>query len=165
MRERTELARRRKTRARPTPKWLLEEKNLDQVAQTRCLLVLSVLSGETPVTEAIRAAGVSRGTYYQLETRALNGMLRALLPGAREDGGDPRPRRQIAELESKLAKLERARRRSERLLALSRRLSKGRVVSARRSRTSSTTPGRSLLPSSTKASPSKPSTPSGAAEL
>ena len=76
-----------KHRSRPTPKWLLTSEDLDQIAQQRCLMVLSVLSGETPVTEAIAQAGISRATYYQLETRALSAMLRALGPLA-ERGGD-----------------------------------------------------------------------------
>jgi len=129
----------------------MEEKSLDQVAQARCMMVLSVLSGQTPVSDAIRAAGVSRGTYYQLETRALNGMLRALVPGATEEGGDPRPRRQIADLESKVVRLERTRRRLERLLALSRRLSRGSALNVRARRTSSTLAGRSRSHGSTRA--------------
>ena len=70
----------RRHRSRPTPKWLLKAEDIDQVARQRCLMVLSVLSGETPVTDAIKTAGISRGTYYQLETRALSAMLRSLGP-------------------------------------------------------------------------------------
>ena len=73
--------RRRRNRARPTPKWLLSR---DEVGKARCLMVLSVLSGEKPVTDAISEAGISRATYYHLETRALSSMLRALAPGAEE---------------------------------------------------------------------------------
>src|SRR4051812_6257453 len=111
--------RRRKPRARPTPKWLLKSEELDQVAKARCLLVLRVLSGETPVTEAIVQAGISRGTYYQMETRALNAMLRVLSPTVPEDEvGSPSPVRRILELEEKVKRLEQVRRRSERLLVL-----------------------------------------------
>ena len=159
MGKRQATTQRRELRARPTPKWLMQEKDLDRVAQARCLMVLSVLSGETPVTEAIGAAGVSRGTYYQLERRALNGMLRALVPGTKEDGGDPRPRRRIAELETKLERLQRARRRSERLLALTRRLGRGSTLSPRARRTSSTRSGRSRLRRSTKGESPRASTP------
>ena len=150
----------RRHRPRTTPKWLLKSEQIDQIAQQRCLMVLSVLSGEMPVTDAIQAAGISRGTYYQLETRALNGMLRALLPGAREDGGDPRPRRRIAELEAKVQRLERALRRSERLLALSQRLSRGRPMRSRR--ISSTPSGRSRSRVSTKEAPTRASIPTTA---
>ncbi len=159
MSRRQAAKRSRKLRARPTPRWLRQQKDLDQVAQARCLMVLSVLSGQTPVTEAIQAAGVSRGTYYQLETRALNGMLRALMPGAQEDGGDPRPRRRIAELESKLQKLEQARRRSERLLALTRKLKRGSTLSPWGRRTSSTRTGRTHSPRSTRGEAGRASTP------
>jgi hypothetical protein len=133
----------RKNRSRPTPKWLLAGKDLDRLAKARCLMVLSVLSGETPVTEAIRLAGVSRGTYYQLETRALNGMLRALLPGVKEEGESASPVRRIVELEAKVKTLERARRRSERLLALTRKVVRGSGVTLRSRRTSLTRRGRS----------------------
>src|SRR5262245_32966007 len=74
--------RRRRRRARPIPKWLLGQKDLDQIAQRRCLMVLSVLSGQVPVSEAIAEAQISRGTYYQLESRALEAMVQALLPGS-----------------------------------------------------------------------------------
>jgi hypothetical protein len=43
-------------------------------------MILSVLSGQRSVGEAIAAAKISRPLYYQLETRALEGMLRALDP-------------------------------------------------------------------------------------
>ena len=35
--------------------------------------MLSVLSGEKPVTDAITEAGISRQLYYQLEEKALQG--------------------------------------------------------------------------------------------
>ena len=34
-------------------------------------MILEVLSGEKPVTDAIEQAKISRGHYYQLEERAL----------------------------------------------------------------------------------------------
>lgn len=131
----------RKNRARPTPRWLLSSEQLDRVAQARCLLVLSVLSGEKPVSEAIAEAGISRGGYYQLETRALRAMLRALLPGASEEGEESSPVRQMAALEAKVKKLEQARRRSERLLAMTRKVISGTAVKAARA-TPSTRSGR-----------------------
>jgi hypothetical protein len=146
VRKRTLKGRRRKNRPRPTPKWLLKGEDVDRVAKVRCLMVLSVLSGETPVTDAITAAGVSRGTYYQLERRALNGMLKALMPGAKEEGEDSRPAQQILRLESKVKKLEQARRRSERLLALMGKVVRGSGVTL--GRTSSTHRGVSRFKSS-----------------
>jgi hypothetical protein len=118
--------RRRKQRARPMPRWLKEQQELDEVARRRCLMVLSVLSGETPVTEAVETAKVSRGTYYQLETKALKAMLAALAPGASEEpsaAADGAARR-IAALEEQVARLTQEKRRNERLLFLTRKLVK-----------------------------------------
>jgi len=113
----------RRHRSRPTPRWLKTTEGVDGLAQRRVLLVLSVLSGEMPVTDAVQAAGISRPLYYQLETRALQAMLRALTPGA-EDGevalqaGASR----VVELEARLKRLEQEKRRAERLLLLTRKL-------------------------------------------
>jgi hypothetical protein len=131
----------RKKRARPTPKWLLGAELLDRVAQARCLLVLSVLSGEKPVSEAITEAGISRGHYYQLETRALRAMLKALSPASSEEQEEGGPGRQVAALEEKVKRLEQARRRSERLLAMTRKVMAGAPVKLRGRRTHSTSPG------------------------
>jgi hypothetical protein len=124
-------------------------------------MVLSVLSGEKPVTQAIQEAGISRGTYYQLETRALEAMLRALGPKSVEQR---RSKTRILELESKLKRLEQSKRRTERLLQLTRKLVKAAPALMRGRRTSSTGPGRSLLRASMsrkeKASASIP-TPTG----
>ena len=154
----------RMSRARPTPRWLLKSAELDQVAKARCLMVLSVLSGETPVTEAVVQAGISRGTYYQMETRALNAMLRVLSPTVPEDElGSPSPVRRILELEEKVKKLEQARRRSERLLVLTRKVVKGAPLARRNRKTSSTPPGKSPSRRSTSAGPkaSTPTSPGG----
>src|SRR5688572_32482695 len=81
----------RARRARPTPRWLTGRPDLDDLARRRCLMVLSVLSGEKPVTTAVEELAISRGTYYQLETKAILAMLRALAPGAETnpDGATP----------------------------------------------------------------------------
>lgn len=99
-------------------------------------MVLSVLSGEKPVTEAIAEAGISRGTYYKLETQALNAMLRALGPLATTEGTETSPLRQLAVLEAKVREAERARRRTQRLLLMTR-----RVLKRSERKTSSTRPG------------------------
>jgi hypothetical protein len=112
---------RRKNRSRPTPKWLKAATDLDPIARSRCLMVLSVLSGEKPVTDAIAEVGISRATYYHLETRALSAMLRALGPGA-EETEDGSPQRQLAKLERKVKLLEQGKRRVERLLLMTRRV-------------------------------------------
>jgi len=133
----------------------LKSEEIDQIAQQRCLMVLSVLSGETPVTDAIKTAGISRGTYYQLETRALSGMLRALGPLASAEGLETSPVRQIAALEARVKELEKAGRRSQRLLLMTR-----RVIESRERKIGSTKPGKGLSPSSKrKQSPRPASTP------
>jgi hypothetical protein len=144
-----ERVHRRRRRARPTPKWILKSAELDRVTKARCLMVLSVLSGEKPVTEAIEEGGISRGTYYQLETRALNAMLRALSPTATDESiEEGSPVRRIVQLEEKVKKLEQVRRRSERLLILTRKVVKGRVAAPRSRRTSSTGSGKTHSPGS-----------------
>src|ERR1700754_1285286 len=97
----TKTDRRREPRRRGVPRWLTGRKDLDQVAQRRTLLILSVLSGHTPVTTAITEHGISRPLYYQLETKGLVGMMRALVPGANAGSSpdDATPMRQLVELE------------------------------------------------------------------
>jgi hypothetical protein len=114
----TKPDRRRAERKRGVPRWLTGRTDLDQVAQRRTLLILSVLSGHTPVSTAIVEHGISRPLYYQLETKGLVGMMRALVPGANGAASpdDVTPLRQLAELEQKVARLEQENRRLERLL-------------------------------------------------
>ena len=116
--------RRREPRSRGVPRWLTGRKDLDQVAQRRTLLILSVLSGHTPVTTAIAEHGISRPLYYQLETKGLVGMMRALVPGANAAASpdDATPMRQLVELEEKVGRLERENRRLERLLLLAKKV-------------------------------------------
>jgi hypothetical protein len=128
-------------RPRPTPTWLKERQDLDEMARRRCLLVLSVLSGERPVTEAIEQAQISRGTYYQLEERALKAMLAALTPGG-EHAPSESPLARVAELEAKVATLERDKRRSERLLLLTRKLMRPGPTKRRAGRPSKKGPAR-----------------------
>ena len=126
----------RKPRRRPIPKWLKTGNDLDAIAKSRALMLLSVLSGETPVTTAITQARISRNTYYHLETRALNAMLAALNPlaGASADGRADltAATHRIAELEQKIRALEQDKRRVERLLWLTRKTFKAPVASNRR---------------------------------
>ena len=147
----------RKNRPRQTPKWLMRSQEIDQIARSRCLMVLSVLSGETPVTDAIAEAGISRASYYQMETRALNAILRALGPPQSVSEGAPSSSvRQVAALEEKVKELERARRRTQRLLLMTR-----RVIRAPEKKMSSTRRGRGHSPASRtkKARQSPSSTP------
>lgn len=99
-------------------------------------MLLSVLSGETPVTTAIEQAKISRQTYYHLETRALNALLAAMNPlaGAATDGRADlsAATQRIAELERKIQSLERDKRRAERLLLLTRKSVKAPLTTGRR---------------------------------
>jgi hypothetical protein len=129
------------------PKWL-KTKDLDQIARSRCLMVLSVLSGETPVSDAIRQAKISRGTYYQMETRALEAMLVALNPlasGSQTGTADlAAAAARIGELEAQVKTLEQHKRRGQRLLLLARK-SFWTTLKARRGR-----PPKSAPPSLTR---------------
>jgi hypothetical protein len=151
---------RRKLRPRGTPKWIEARTDLDEIARRRCLMVLSVLSGERAVTEAIAEAQISRGTYYELEERALKAMIAALMPTSVDSGSGSAetPAKRIAELEAKVTKLEREKRRGERLLLLTRKVLKPGPVTTgagrpKRRPRASTTPG----PKPSRAS--KPTTP------
>jgi hypothetical protein len=87
-------------------------------------MLLSVLSGETPVTEAIARAKISRGRYYQLETKALKAMLQALNPMASTTVSGTTDLSaamgRIAQLEEQVKRLEQDKRRAQRLLLLTR---------------------------------------------
>lgn len=115
---------RRTRRTRPTPKWIAEQQDLDELARRRCLMILSVLSGERAVTEVIMEAGISRQSYYDLETRALHAMLRALVPGAGSETGPTSAEKRVSELEQRVKQLVTEKRRSERLLLLTRKVMK-----------------------------------------
>jgi hypothetical protein len=128
----------RSKRSRPVPKWLTGSSELDAMARRRCLMILSVLSGERPVTEVIAELEISRGTYYLLETRALNAMLSALVPGAEASSSDTEassPARRIVDLEAKVKRLEQSKRRGEHMLYLTRQvLGHGPVTQSNRGR-------------------------------
>jgi hypothetical protein len=153
----------RKLRARPKP-GTLDREGLDEMAKRRCLMVLSVLSGERPVTEVIEEAKISRGHYYNLEERAIEAMLAALTPGS--EAPDGTPAKKIAALEQKVAQLERQKRRGERLLLLTRKVVKPGPVTTTSGRPRSTRAGRSASMSSTKkkAPPPPASTPTTGGE-
>lgn len=132
--------RRRARRARPTPTFLLEQQDQDAIAKRRVLMILRVLSGETPVTDAIEGTDITRQTYYQLEEKALRAMMRALTPGAETSvptGPDPSMTRKIVELETRVKQLEQEKRRAERMLYLTRKvLPSGTMKSGQRGRSS-----------------------------
>src|SRR5919109_426427 len=134
----TPADRRRKHRRRPTPRWLASAPDLDAIARSRCLMVLSVLSGETPVSDAIAQAKISRQTYYHLETKALRAMLVALNPlaSSSQDGSADlsAATARIGSLEEQVKRLEQEKRRSQRLLFLTRKSMRSPLTMARRGR-------------------------------
>jgi hypothetical protein len=148
--------RQRKHRARPTPKWLMQAEELDEIARRRCLMVLEVLSGAKAVTDVIEQGEMSRGTYYKLEERALGGMLRALSPTVGADGTDGHALvtalERVTDLEEKVAKAEKEKRRSDKLFLLTRKLVKSGPLTTASGRP----PGSRNRPRSTKNGP-KPS--------
>lgn len=143
------------TRSRRTPRWLTRKTDLDAVARNRVMMVLAVLSGAKPVTTAIGEAGISRGFYYQLETKAINAMLLALAPGS--DGASSPDatglHQRIRDLEAKVERAEQDKRRAERLLHMQQKVMGSGPVKTARGRpaktTSSTKAGRTGWRSST----------------
>jgi len=118
------------------------------------------LSGEKSVSEAISEMQVSRGTYYALESKALAGMLSALVPGAESaTGADGMPIGQLKALEEKVKKLEVGKRRAERLLLLTRRVVKPGPVKTGHGRPPGSHNGVRRQRGTKKASPSSTLTP------
>jgi hypothetical protein len=110
-------------RERPLMKWLNTSEELDAIAKRRVLMILSVLSGELPVTQAIAQAGITRPLYYVLERRAVEAMLLAVMPGAEMPGSQNLTSQgKIRHLEGQIERLEREKRRLQRLLFLTRKV-------------------------------------------
>ncbi len=76
--------------------------------------ILQALSGEIGTSEAASLLGVSLSRYYQLEARALQGMLKAMEP--RKRGIQKTPERQIQALVGEKKELEQELRRQKTLL-------------------------------------------------
>lgn len=117
----------RKLRSRPAPKMLTAKNDHDEIAKRRALMILSVLSGEKPVTEVIAEHRISRPTYYQQETKALEAMLEALTPGhngPRKLSKVDELTKQVEQLQAKLEAAERRERRTQRLLHMTRKMVK-----------------------------------------
>jgi hypothetical protein len=154
-------------RSRPTPKWLKKEGVLEDVARRRALMIISVISGEKPVTDAVAESGMSRMTYYQLETKALAAMVAALSPSSPGRPPAVTEAARIRELEEKVKLLEQEKRRAERLLYVTRKLVKpGKLTFPRTKGTKSADGGSTGSPSSKTKSPSSPppSTPTPTGE-
>jgi len=117
-------SRRRRKSTRQPAAWLMSRQDIDELARRRCLLVLSLLSGECTMTEACAATQCSQGTLQGYERRALEAMVAALMPDASSDGVSISSSQRIAELEAQVKHLEQGKRRAERLLVLTRQLVK-----------------------------------------
>lgn len=74
-------------------------------ARRRAAVVLEVLAGLRGPTEAATELGLAQQSYYQLETKALEGLVAALEPQPR--GRKVDPSKDLARLEDEKAKLER----------------------------------------------------------
>lgn len=78
------------------------------------IAVLEVLAGERTPTDAANTLGVTLPRYYQLETRAVNGLVSACEPRPR--GKQPSLKTQITALERELAAARRATARQQSLV-------------------------------------------------
>jgi hypothetical protein len=83
-------------------------------ARQIAVAVLETLSGELGTTEAAAKLGISLSRYYQLETRALKGLLEAVEPKAK--GPQKTPEREIRALQAEKRVLEKELRRHQALL-------------------------------------------------
>lgn len=78
------------------------------------MVVIEAFAGELGTTEAAERLGISLSRYYQLETRALGGMMAALEPRPRGPGKTPE--REIQTLQGEKKALEKELRRHQSLL-------------------------------------------------
>jgi len=97
-------------RKKTGPSTLGGSKRAKQIA----VAVLETLSGELGTTEAAAKLGVSLSRYYQIETRALQGMLEAVEP--RTKGPRKTPEREIKALQAEKKLLLKELRRHQALL-------------------------------------------------
>jgi hypothetical protein len=99
-------------RSGPLPKTSRKPKGSHSVqggsseANRLAVVILEVLAGVKTPTQAAADVGTSLPRYYQLETRALEGLVQALEP--RPKGKQPSPAGQIAALERELEQSRRA---------------------------------------------------------
>ena len=118
---------------------MLSREDIDAMAKRRCLMLLAVLSGQLTISQAIKDAKISSGTYYQLEARALTAMLEALAPMTPTESGESRSK-SYSSLQSKVKKLEIDKRRLERLLAMASKIVRPGPMKTDRGRKTGKTP-------------------------
>ena len=90
-----------------------KQEPLSPQARERGAIVLEVLAGTIPLSEAAESLGINPPAYYNLETRALQGLVRAC--EARPRGPGTNYKKQIRELEETNRKLAREARRYQSL--------------------------------------------------
>ncbi len=83
-------------------------------ARRAAVAILQALSGELGTSEAAELLGISLSRYYQIESRGLQGMLKAMEP--RKRGYQKTPEREIQGLKSEKKLLEQELRRHQSLL-------------------------------------------------
>lgn len=70
-----------------------------QQARQRTAVIMKVQSGQLTATQAAKQLGISRKTYYELEAKALAGMMQALNPGK-----SGRPKKPVDQQKQAMAK-------------------------------------------------------------
>ncbi len=98
----------------PTKKKNVTTITASKTSRKHVAVILEALSGEIGTSEAAEQMGVSLSRYYQLEGRALKGMLRAMEPKKR--GIQKTPQREILALKAEKQHLEKELRRHQSLL-------------------------------------------------
>lgn len=134
---------------------VLKKPGKPDIAKRRCVMILNVLSGRLPVSDAIEAAGISRAAYYQQEAKALQGMLEALEPTPRGKPPSSDATKEMTALRKKVESLQEQNRRLEKLVSLtSKILDTGSVKASggrkRKKRTAKETTSKRSSPSSSK---------------
>ena len=92
-----------------------------QEAKRRASLVLEVLGGLRTPPEACEVIGVTLASYYLLEKRAIQGLVKALEPRGKGGARGPRPETQIARLSEERDRLERELQRTQALARVAQR--------------------------------------------
>ena len=110
---------RRTEKAKEKKRESLEKLPGDETARKRTWAVLQVLSGHLGASEAAKSIGVSGARYYQLEKKALSGMLAFLSPS--EEGQKPAPKR-LEKLQKRVEELQEETARQKQLLRMARRV-------------------------------------------
>lgn len=98
----------------PTKKTGPETLRASKASRKAVAAILEALSGEIGTSEAAEVLGVSHSRYYQLEAKALQGMLLAMEP--RKRGIQKTPEREILGLQAEKKLLEKELRRHQSLL-------------------------------------------------